>query len=188
MICKKTVELLLCIVYTSGIANLVAEGGVSEAGPGWLSVVIQTGSFGLIAYLIVRGLPVLQKEIMTERQMERADFIKSIESGRVEFTKSIEALTADRKIERQDYAASLKNIMDYSRAEAEAIRSAAHQEMESLRKTFRQEQRETRATYTEMVNAMRTAVHDVRDVASVTMRKAELATHLIQGQQEKGHT
>ncbi len=144
---------------------------VGEAGPGWLSVLIQTGSFGLIAYLIVRGLPALQKEIMVERKEERGEFMKAIDS-----------LTTDRRAERVDFANTVKVITDYSRSEMEAIRTSARQEVEALRQTFQQETRETRAVQMEMVNAMRTAVHDVRDVAGVTMNRATAALQ----QQVKG--
>lgn len=57
--------------------------------PGWLSLVIQLGSFGLIAYLIVYGLPTLQREMIgwlknidIQRQAERESFERVLDEQR----------------------------------------------------------------------------------------------------------
>jgi hypothetical protein len=147
----------------------------SDAAPGWLSVVIQLGSFGLVAYLIIRGLPALQSDIKIERREERMDFLKALEK-----------LTEDRKLERTDFANAMKVLIEFTRNEVEAIRASARHEVELLRTTFQQEQRDTRLFYAaeaksmremyfDSVGAMRTAVHDVRDVANATVNKANVA-------------
>lgn len=170
---------------------------VVDGGPlaGWLSVFVQLGSFGLVAYLIVKGLPDLQKEVKTERQAERSDFVKALDAGRAEFTAAMNSVSKDRKEERADFAAALKVITDFARLEVEAIRAAARQEVENLRAVFVQEQRETRAyfaaeadavrkVYFDAVGAMRTAVHDVRDVANATVQKANVVLEVAKQQQK----
>jgi hypothetical protein len=186
----------LLTMQSGWVAVAVAEAGsiilgqaqlpVASEAPGWLSVVIQLGSFGLVAFLIVRGLPMLQKDIQNERAAERADFGKMLVGERADFTAALKAVLADRGQERLDFVAALKVVTDHARAEAQSVRQTAREEVDVLRSTFNQEQRETRQfyagesaqmrkLYTDAVGAMRTAVHDVRDMASQTVNKANVA-------------
>jgi hypothetical protein len=143
----------------------------------WFSVLIQTGSFGLIAYLIVFGLPALQKDMKADHQAERADFAESLRAardgftaalkeGRESFTAALEAMTADRKAERADFAAAARTITDFAnqqieamrveaREETESVRSAGREEARELRVTFAAEQKETRQHYAEEAKNMR---------------------------------
>jgi hypothetical protein len=162
------VAAIVCGIFAQGTASV-------EQVPGWLSVVIQLGSFGLVAFLIVAGLPRLHAELKAERKAERDSF-----SG------MLEKINDDRRTERADFAAAIRAAYDFARVEAEAVRVSAKSEVETLRTVFIQEQRETRAFYADeaksmrtlymdAVAAMRTAVHDVRDVANVTVNEARVA-------------
>lgn len=162
----------------AGSSFAAASAGVFaqiDPATGWLSVIIQLGSFGLVAYLIIAGLPALQKAIMAERQAERGDFAKALFG-----------VTEDRRAERVDFAAALRVVTDFARGEVDAIRAAAKGEVETLRAAFMSEQRDARAFYAaeaeamrkvyfDSAAAMRTAVHDVRDVASATVNRANVA-------------
>lgn len=169
-------EAILLDMSSAGLIAQMESLGTQPSG--WLSVVIQAGSFGLVAYLIIQGLPALQREIKSERAAERKDFNEALNS-----------LVADRRIERTEFAANLLSITDAFRKEAEAMRTSAKAEMDAARTTFVVEQRETRSfyateaeslrkVYVDAVADMRTAVHDVRDVASVTMNRANLAVEM----------
>lgn len=131
---------------------------------GWLSVLVQMGSFGLVAYLIVVGLPALNKEIKTDRQTERNDFATALK-GVIE----------ERKAERADFTGALQKVIDFTAAQIEGIRTAADKEKQADRAFYAAEAESMRKMYFESAAAMRTAVHDVRDVAQRTVNKAQVA-------------
>lgn len=162
-----------------------------QAAPSWLQLVVQTGSFGLIAYLIVVGVPKFRKEMADESAKERGEYLRSRESE-----------LADRKQERQDFAAAILRVTEFAaqqmdsmraaaRAELEAGRATAKAETDALREAFAQEQRESREFYArefgelrrlhaEALAQFRTMVHDVRDTAQRTVNKADLAIATVQ--------
>lgn len=158
--------------------------GQIDPAPGWLSVVIQLGSFGLVAYLIIMGLPSLQREIKVERQTERADYAATLNR-----------ITDDRRVERVDFSNAIKVVTDFAHAEIAEIRTSTKVEVDNLRSIFREEQRETRAYYAaeaeamrkmyfDAVQAMRTAVHDVKDVASTVVNRSNLAIEVAKHSQQ----
>jgi hypothetical protein len=166
-------------LVANSVGSLLAQADIgSVAAPGWISVIVQLGSFGLISYLIISGLPTLQREMSAERKAERADFSAAL--GR-----QIE----DAKLARTDFSTAIKVVTDFARTEVESIRAAAKLESEAMRVAFMAEQRDTRQAharqmewlnklYVDSVGAMRTAVHDVRDVANVVTSKAALAVEV----------
>lgn len=177
------VEVKSALIITIGIglySGLAIVGQAVDQLPvagtaSWLTFFVQAGSFGLLAYLIVLGLPALQKELKAERKEERTDF-----------TAALKVVTDDRRLERQDFAAVVKVITDAARTEVEMIRTAAREEVDRLQQVFQQEQRETRKMYIDAVGAMRTAVHDVRDVAQATVNKASVAMEVAKNRPPTG--
>lgn len=138
--------------------------------PGWVSILIQGGSFAVLTYLIVWGLP-----------------------------RSLDAIHGERKAERTDFAASLRTVTGSARVEAEAIRAAAKAEMDAQRNLFLSEQRDTRnfyakesdqmrQLYMDAVAAMRSAVHDVKDAAQAAVNRAQVAIEVTKASRQEGAT
>ena len=173
---------------------------------GWLSVVVQLGSFGLITFLIIRGLPALHEKVSSERTLERNAFTAELATERKEFTTALRSVLDERSKDRQDFSANLTRLTEFfqgqagevrvaAKAEVEALRSVFAQEQRELRIAFAQEQRDTRDHYAGEAEAMRklfieaaaawrSAVHDVKNVAGVVMNKANVATEIARMQIE----
>ncbi len=139
-----------------------AELAGAFGGTGILSVLIQAGSFGLIAYLIVMGLPTMQRELKDERKQERVDFMAAL----------------------RVVTEGCREEVNGARAEVERVREIFQTEQRELRATFATEMEAMRRMYVESLNAFRTAVHDVKDVAGVTMNRANTA--IMRADIEKG--
>lgn len=127
--------------------------GALGGGTGILSVVIQGGSFALIAYLIIFALPAMQKDLREERKQERMDFAAALK------------LVTD----------SCREEVMGARGEVERIRVIFQQEQRELRNTFALEMEAMRKMYVDSLGAFRTAVHEVKDVAGITMNRANAA-------------
>lgn len=72
---------------------------------------------------------------------------------------------------------SYPRMMDAFRQEIESIRQRAAEDLAAVRDSFHKEQGETRAMLIETLQAMRRAVHDVRDTAQATVRMVEEKSH-----------
>lgn len=155
-------------LWAAWIAGLVAQADPA-GGPlaGWMSVVIQFGSFGLIAYLIVQGLPGLQKEIQAERKAERGDFMAALER-----------LSSGRDRERADFSQAITNISAAARLENEKLRAAFAEEQKQTRECHAVQMAAMQKLYVDVVGSMRTAVHDVKDAAGVAVNKAAVAAEV----------
>jgi hypothetical protein len=145
---------------------------------GWLSVIIQSGSFGLIAYLIVVGWPKFQKTVREERAEDRKEFGELLAKA-----------NADRQTDRTEFTAALRLVTDFATGQISSVRDATRQEVTTIRaaakdeiETMRQEQVEMRRMLLEAMTSMRSAVHDVRDVASTTVNKANVALEVARQQ------
>lgn len=140
------IDLMLASPLLAYGASIFAQAMTEPAAPGWLGIVIQGGSFGLVAYAIVVGLPKLQKDLQHERAQERADFL-----------------------------AAVKAITEFGRVQIEMFRVTFFDEQKETRAYFANESQLMRQLFTETVTSMRSAVHDVRNVAGVAVNKATVA-------------
>jgi hypothetical protein len=131
---------------------------------GWISVVIQSGSFGLIAYLFVVGWPKFQREIKEERKGERDAFTNSLREERAESAKMVES------------------IRDAARKEVESLRAVFAQEQREMREYYAKEAAAMRQVYADSAAAMRTAVHQMSQAAQNTMNKAAVAIEVAKQQ------
>lgn len=96
------------------------------------ALLIQGGSFALLAYIIIFGLPALHKMIAAERKEERADFATSLAKLTDEGKEARIAFAAGVKEQRTDFAAALTSLSSIFRQEAVAERVACEKHFETL--------------------------------------------------------
>lgn len=85
-----------------------------DPAPGWFSLVLNGGAFGLVVFMIVVLMPRLRKEVATERE------------------KDLDKFSTELKAQRGEYTASLKEIAADFRSESKAQREACEKEFTTL--------------------------------------------------------
>lgn len=58
--------------------------------PAWFALLLQGGSFAVLVYMIVWGVPKLRKEIASERKVELDNYLTDSRNQRVEFKDALE--------------------------------------------------------------------------------------------------
>ena len=91
---------------------------------GWLSLIVQTGSLGLLAYVIVKVLPWFHESIIKERADERKDFRAAIEQITVTFKGEI---SHERQSCEKHFEALATSIKSGNDATIAAIHNSAEQ-------------------------------------------------------------
>lgn len=145
------------------VLMLLAQAVDQASAPGWLSVVIQTGSFGLVAYGVIYGLPWMYRTISDDRQREQLAFSASLKEVTETLDKAVDKLTADMREMRGTFEREQHASRDFTAKETAELRSMLIQNL----------------------TAMRVAVHDVRGVAQMAINKSAIA-ELNQGETKNG--
>lgn len=81
---------------------------------------------------------------------------------------------------------SYPKMLERFSEEVERVRQQAAADLAAVRDTFHAEQHETRTMLIQTLQAMRTAVHDVRDVAGATIHKVAAAAEQQRQERERG--
>ena len=98
----------LSVAAAVNLTLLVAQ---LDPATGWLQVAIQAGSFGLVAFLIVIGLPRFQERLTAERKAERDDFARMLNG-----------INEDRKEERKEFQQEQRETRAYYAKENAELR------------------------------------------------------------------
>lgn len=124
-----------------------AAPGPTDALPAWFPLLVQGGSFMLLAFLLIYGLPWLHRQIAKDHKEERADFARSL-------TKLVD----DAREQRTLFMTALDKITDVFKAETSAERATCERHFDALAAAMRSGNEAT-------VASMRASVEQVQQHA-----------------------
>lgn len=159
---------------------LTAQQGISvDPAPSWFLVILQGGSFAVLVYLLVVGLPKYQQSQDEARTREREDFGKHLNQQRNEFLAALaersEKASTERRNERADYMTTIRDLTNTFRDESKAERSACEKHFatlaDAMAKGNESTMEATRTIFQQMKN------HSERNQQWLEVLRAELRKH-----------
>jgi hypothetical protein len=144
---------------------------------GVLNLVVQGGSFALLAFLVIYGLPQWHTKITATQQKEREDFIKALNEERVEATAALaekrkEFLDA-QKDQRNEFIGAITRLADTFREESTDGRLACDKHFETLAATIAK-------GHESMMAAFKAMTEQVQSHALRNHQWAEMLKHEVQ--------
>ncbi len=149
----------------SGVAQAAKLASGQDGLANWLQLLVQTGSFGLLAALGLWLYPKIRREMTKERADERRDSAKQLADAIDKFTASLDGINEDRKSERKDF----------------------QQEQRETRAFYAKENADLRKMMMELSSQFRTAIHDARDLANNVTSRAAVAVEVAKQVITKDH-
>ncbi len=132
-----------------------------EIMPGWFSLLIQSGSFGVIVYFLVYALPKMRREIADERRQELDTFREDVTSQRQDFTRSLDGMSGtfreESRAERLACEKHFSTLAESNRAGSETTVQAIKAMSEQVTKNAEQTQRHSERNQ-QMIDLMRQAL------------------------------
>lgn len=158
-----------------------AEGEVLPASPNWIQVIIQGGSFVLLAIMLVYGIPWLRKTESADRERERKDHAKIVET----LLEKHERAMADAKETIARVSQQAKDNLDAVMKDQKEERRLAAESQDKISATYKAESAAERAAcerhFEALANAMRTG--NEATIASIKASADQIHQHSIRNQQ-----